>query len=94
MEKNKVRISWADATEITDENYSSSEDEDVDAENDDIEDFPVTHLTGVVVAVSANILTSFGTILRSSPSWEKALRKSSPLYKIIIELQHNMMPWG
>ena len=44
MEKNKVRISWADATEITDQNYSSLEDEDVDTENDDSKDFPETHM--------------------------------------------------
>lgn len=43
----------------------------------------ILKLSGVVVAVSAKMLTSFGTMLRSSPSWEKAFRKSSPLHKII-----------
>ena len=43
----------------------------------------ILKLSGVVVVVSAKMLTSFGTMLRSCPSWEKAFQKSSPLHKII-----------
>ena len=44
MKSNKVRMPWVGATEDTDDNYSSSEDEDVDTDCDNNEDCPETSM--------------------------------------------------